>query len=129
MALAIPAAPTPLLQTERAFTLPFGYADEHGNLHKQGTMRLATALDEVEPLADPRTHANQAYVGILLLSRVITQLGAFRPVPPAVIEGLFSADFVFLQDLFIRLNDSVTGVVETQCPSCGGCFAIDVAGG
>jgi len=64
------AAP-PLLQTEYGFSLPFGYVDAQGNLQRDGVMRLATALDEVEPLADPRVQTNQAYLGILLLSRVL----------------------------------------------------------
>ena len=68
-----------MLQTEFEFTLPCGYVDEQGNLHRQGAMRRATALDEVEPLRDPRVRANEAYLSILLLSRVITRLGTVRP--------------------------------------------------
>lgn len=117
----------PLLQTEFAFTLPCGYVDDQGGLHRAGTMRLATALDEVEPLRDPRVQANQAYVSILLLSRVITRLGEIGPVSPAMVERLFSADFAFLQDLYVRVNDSGSSLVETRCPSCGARFALDVA--
>jgi hypothetical protein len=90
-------------------------------------MRLATALDEVEPLADPRAQANQAYVSILLLSRVLTRLGDFRSVEPQIVEGLFSADFLFLQDLYVRVNESGTSLMETECPDCGGRFTLDVA--
>ncbi len=117
----------PLLQTEFAFALPCGYVDDHGGLHRAGTMRLATALDEVEPLRDPRVQANQAYVSILVLSRVITRLGEISPVSPAVVERLFSADFAYLQDLYVRVNDSGSSLVETRCPSCGARFALDVA--
>jgi len=120
------AAP-PLLQTEYGFSLPFGYVDAQGNLQRDGVMRLATALDEVEPLADPRVQTNQAYLGILLLSRVLLRLGEIEPVEPAVIEGLFSGDFAYLQDLYVRVNDSGTSLVETQCPACGGRFALDLA--
>ncbi|WP_210534605.1 hypothetical protein [Thermosulfurimonas marina] len=35
-----------MLQTEFEFTLPKGYVDEEGRLHRQGVMRLATAADE-----------------------------------------------------------------------------------
>ena len=76
------------LQTEFAFTLPCGYVDEQGTLHRQGTMCRAVALDEVEPLSDTRVQTNQAYMSILLLSRVITRLGEISPVPPAVV-GMF----------------------------------------
>jgi hypothetical protein len=107
------------------FTLPRGYADEFGNLHRQGSMRLATALDEVQLLQDPRVHANQAYVSILLLSRVLTRLGDISPVPPPVVERLFSVDFAYLQDLYVRLN-TVANVAETECPACGTSFEVEL---
>ncbi len=115
-----------MLQTEFEFTLPCGYIDAQGNLHRQGTMRLATALDEIEPLQDARVRANEAYLSILLLSRVITRLGDIRQVSPAIIEKLFTADMTFLQDLYIRVNDGGTSLIETQCPSCGTRFALDL---
>ena len=117
-----------MLQTEFEFTLPYGYVDDRGNLHRNGTMRLATALDEVEPLRDTRVQANQAYLSILLLSRVITRLGGISPVSLAVMENLFAADFAYLQDLYVRVNDLGTSLVETQCPSCGTHFALDLTG-
>ena len=117
-----------MLQTEFEFTLPCGYIDAQGNLHRQGTMRLATALDEIEPLQDARVRANEAYLSILLLSRVITRLGDIRQISPAVIGKLFTADMTYLQDLYIQVNDGGTSVVETQCPSCGTRFALDLAG-
>jgi hypothetical protein len=117
-----------MLQTEFEFTLPRGYVDTHGNLHRHGTMRLATALDEIEPLQDARVRANEAYLSILLLSRVITRLGDIRQVSPAIVEGLFAADIGYLQDLYIQVNDFGTGLVETQCPHCGTRFALDLTG-
>ena len=119
-----------MLQTEFEFTLPCGYVDEHGTLHRQGVMRLATALDEVEVVRDARVRANDAYLSILLLSRVITRLGSLAPVPPSAVERLFCSDFVYLQDLFVRLNDVGGGeVVETQCPTCGTRFPLDLTQG
>jgi hypothetical protein len=41
------------LQTEFPFTLPRGYVDSEGNLHRQGVMRLATAYDEIAPMRAP----------------------------------------------------------------------------
>jgi hypothetical protein len=89
-------------------------------------MRLATALDEVQPLRDARVQANQAYVAVLLLSRVVTQLGGISPVTPATIERLFAADFAYLQDLYVRMNESSARVAETECPDCGSRFAVDL---
>ena len=116
-----------VLQTEFEFTLPRGYVDEGGTLHRQGQMRMATALDEVAPLADARAHANEAYIAIILLSRVVSRLGGISPVPAAVIEGLFAADFTYLQELYLWLNDCV-GAMETECPTCRTRFAVDPGG-
>lgn len=117
----------PVLQTEFEFTLPCGYVDERGTLHRRGTMGRAMALDEVEPLHDPRVRTNGAYLSILLLSRVIRRLGDLSPVPPAVVERLYSTDFAYLQDLYVRVNDLGSTHVETQCPACGNRFALDLA--
>jgi hypothetical protein len=116
-----------MLQTEFPFTLPRGYVDERGDLHREGVMRLATAADEVEPLADARVRANEAYLPILLLSRVMLRLGAISPVTPAVVEQLFAADFVYLQELYVRANDAGGEVIETECPRCGERFALDLS--
>ena len=93
------------LETEFAFTLPKGYVDESGLLHRHGTMRLATARDEIEPLRDPRiTGADDPYLTILVISRVITSLGTLRQITPHEVEGLFAADLAFLQDLYGIVN-------------------------
>jgi hypothetical protein len=115
------------LQTEFSFTLPCGYPDERGTLHRHGVMRRATAIDEIQPLADPRTQANPAYVSILLLARVVTELGEITPISPGVIEGLFAADFSFLQELYMQVNEFGSSLVETACPACDTHFALDLA--
>ena len=48
------------LQTQFEFTLPRGYVDGEGTVHKRGVMRLATAMDEIAPLRAVRVAANQA---------------------------------------------------------------------
>lgn len=118
-----------MLQTEFEFTLPRGYVDEQGTLHRHGTMRLATALDEIEPLQDPRVRANEGYLSILLLTRVVTRLGELGQPTAAVVERLFSADFAYLQELYRRVNELESSLIETQCPTCGSRFALDLAGG
>src|SRR5262245_23177364 len=93
-----------MLQTEYEFTLPLGYVDADGELHRDGTMRLATAADEILPLKDPRVRANEAYLIVILLSRVVERLGSLSTVSPKIIVGLFAADLVYLQDLYNRSN-------------------------
>lgn len=107
-----------MLQTEFEFTLPKGYVDGEGNLHRDGTMRLATALDEVVPMRDPRVKSNDAYLTIILLSRVVTQLGTLRSVTPDVIGNLYSADFNYLQDFYWRINENGHTMHEVTCPEC-----------
>jgi hypothetical protein len=118
-----------MFQTEYEFTLPYGYVDDDGTLHRDGVMRLSTALDEVEAAQDARGRANEAYLSVLLLARVVTRLGSIAPVETHVIERLFSADFVYLQELFVRVNGVADDIVETQCPTCGTRFPIDLAQG
>ena len=93
------------LQTEFGFTLPKGYVDGDGVLHRHGTMRLATARDEIEPLRDHRVSgADDPYLTILVIARVITSLGTLRQITPNDVEGLFAADLAFLQDLYGIIN-------------------------
>ena len=93
------------LQTEFEFTLPRGYVGPDGTLHRHGRMRLATAIDEIAPLRDPRVRANQAYLVIILLARVVTKLGNIEVIDTGVIENLFSADLAYLQDFYRRINE------------------------
>ena len=94
----------PSFQTETEFELPKGYVDDGGTLHRQGVMRLATAADEILPMRDPRVQENEAYLPIIVLSRVITRLGSLRDINPGVIEGLYSADLGFLEELYSQFN-------------------------
>lgn len=114
------------LQTEFQFTLPRGFVDKDGNLHKEGVMRLATAADEIYPLKDMRVKSNQAYLVVVLLSRVITRLGSLSEVNPSVIEGLFSADLAYLQDFYRQINENGTGYRATTCPECNHSYEVDL---
>jgi hypothetical protein len=93
------------LQTEFDFTLPKGYVDSTGTLHRAGTMRLATARDEIEPLRDPRVSGpDDPFLTVIVLSRVVSRLGTLSQVTPREIENLFAADLAFLQDLYGIIN-------------------------
>jgi hypothetical protein len=116
-----------MLQTEFPFTLPRGYVDSEGTLHKDGIMRLATAFDEIAPLKDPRVLSNPGYLLIILLVRVITRLGTLEHINPKVIEGLFAADLAYLQDLYARINGTGYNRVRTQCPHCQQQFEVELS--
>jgi hypothetical protein len=94
-----------MFQTEFEFTLPKGFLDTSGNLHRKGVMRLAKAIDEILPLRDPRVKSNPAYSTVIILSRVITTLGALEEVTPIVIEGLFACDLNYLYQFYRRINE------------------------
>ena len=115
------------LQTEFEFTLPRGYVDREGNLHRKGVMRLSTAMDEIAPLRDPRVRANQAYLTIILLSRVITKLGDLRDVNPGVVEDFFTADLAYLQDFYRRINEEGSKSMSVVCPECQAEFEVDLS--
>lgn len=116
-------------KTEFPFTLPKGYIDSDGNLHKSGVMRLATAKDEIIPLQDYRVQSNRAYLVIILLSRVITKLGDLVMVDTDVIENLFSTDLAYLQEFYRRINEEGAPKVHAKCPACQHEFDIDLLGG
>lgn len=126
------------------FTLPLGYRDPQGRLHQHGLMRLATARDEIEPLSDPRVQSNEAMLGLLLLSRVVTRLGDHSPVSPELIGSLYAADFSYLQELYMALNTpgqlppvrassafstssaTLPPIIQTTCPNCQAELTLDL---
>jgi hypothetical protein len=120
-----------MFQTESEFTLPLGYLDSDGTLHREGVMRLATAADEILPLKDLRVQQNPAYLIVILLSRVVTRLGGIEHVTPKVIESLYSADLAHLQSLYNDLNRLDQNQLPVNCPKCNHTFqpeAVPVGG-
>ena len=115
-------------QTEFEFTLPKGFVDSEGNLHKEGVMRLATAADEILPQKDPRVQQNPSYLIVILLSRVITRLGEVSNVSPKTIEGLFSTDLAFIQDFYQRINHNGSAALTASCPKCEHNFEMENIG-
>ncbi len=116
------------LQTDFDFTLPHGFVDKEGTIHRDGTMRLATAYDEIAPMKDPRVQSNPGYLVIILLSRVITKLGDLENVNPKTIEQLFAGDMAFLQDFYRRVNQNGDVLMEVTCPDCETKFQVEVTG-
>lgn len=114
-----------VFQTEFEFTLPKGYVDTEGNLQKKGTMRLATAADEILPLKDPRVQSNPAYLTVILLSRVITKLGDLQVIDTKIIEDLFASDLAYLQDFYSKINEDGSPNIKATCPKCGYHFEVE----
>jgi hypothetical protein len=124
-----PAEDATPLRTEFDFVLPRGYIDEDGVVHRAGTMRLATARDELLPLYDGRVTERPEWLSIVILARVVTGLGSLPKVTDWVIEHLFASDLAFLQDLYRRINQEGHTRAAVACPSCNHEFSVDVAGG
>ena len=94
-------------QTEYPFTLPRGYMDENGTVHREGTMRFATAADEILPLKDPRVQQNPAYLSVVLMTRVITKLGTLPAIDNRIVEKRK-----------LSLPKRLTNVIHCKNPRC-----------
>src|ERR1700746_3760917 len=105
-----------MFQTEYEFTLPMGFVDANGTLHRDGGMRLGPAADEILPLKDPRVQSNEAYLILILLSRVVTRLGSVAQINPKVMEGLYSADLPFLPGFYNRINRNGRARSQSRAP-------------
>ena len=117
------------MRTEFDFELPRGYVDGDGVVHRHGTMRLATARDELLPLYDERVQENPAFTTVVLLGRVITRLGTVPVMNAQVVENMFASDVAFLQDFYRRINAEGHTRAAVTCPECSQRFTIDLAGG
>jgi hypothetical protein len=121
--------PKNTLQTVFEFTLPKGTIDADGNLHREGKMRLATAMDEIAPLRDPRVKSNQAYLSVVVLSRVIIQLGKITDITTSLVENLFTVDLAYLQDFYRQINsEGNSSTLTVTCPACQHVFDVETAG-
>jgi hypothetical protein len=113
-----------MLQTEYEFSLPKGFVDINGTLHRDGMMRLATAIDEIAPMRDPRVKQNDAYLSIIILSRVITRLGDIS-MNTGVLEGMFTSDLSYLQEFYRGINEGGSSIGRVACPSCKSEFDVE----
>lgn len=107
------------LQTVYPFTLPRGYVDAEGNLHREGRMRLATARDELSALREPQVKTEESYLNVVILSKVIISLGSLTEITPDVIQGLFLCDIEFLQNMYDTINKVDSPRIQVTCPHCG----------
>lgn len=78
-------------------------------------MRLATARDELEPLADPKVKGpDDPYLTVIVLSRVVTGLGSLTRLSPRDVEGMFAADLAHLQDVYSVINYGTAADIEAM---------------
>jgi hypothetical protein len=117
-----------MLQTEFEFTLPCGYLDTAGTLHREGVMRRATAADEILPLKDPRVVKNPSYLIVILLARVVTRIDGIEQINTKVIEDLYAKDLAYLQKLYNRVNNLEETAGQAECPSCRNKFIPETTG-
>lgn len=91
-------------------------------------MRLATARDELVSQRDDRVREDADYLSVVLISRVVTELGGLDDIHAGIIENLFASDLAFLQDLYRRINLDGHTHARVACPGCGSEFTVDFAG-
>lgn len=103
---------------EYRFTLPLGLENEEGEMFKSGTMRLATALDEIEIQGGEKNHIDPRYRDLEMLSKTIVSIEGVGKVTPSHLEGLFEIDFIYLQMFFNELNGDSESL-SVSCPHCG----------
>ena len=92
--------------------------DGSGVIHREGTIRLSNAGDEILPLKDARVQQNPGYLTIILLARVITKLGSLPAVNTNIIEKLYTMDLAYLQDLYQKINTMEIPNYQGVCPHC-----------
>lgn len=110
-----------ILQTEYSFTLPKGYLGPDGTICREGVMRLATAMDEIQAMSEPKAKTNPDYMSVSLLTKVVKIKGV-EEMTTEVVEKLFTADFSFLQNMYETINSAEEPVIRVQCPHCGKSF-------
>ncbi|WP_404786877.1 phage tail assembly protein [Altericista sp. CCNU0014] len=116
-----------MMVTEFDFVLPRGLLGIDGRLHREGTMRLATARDEILLSKDDRARENEAYGELILFSRVITRLGDLTEIVPELLENLFTLDLSYLREFYNRINQQGTAKIPVNCPVCKSQFTAELA--
>jgi hypothetical protein len=115
------------LNTEFNFILPRGLVDAQGGIHRQGSMRLATAKDEIFVQKDRRVQNDPGYGVLVMLSRVITCLGNLSSVTPELLENLFTRDLAYLREFYNRINQQGDAYIPVQCPQCSSQFNVELS--
>lgn len=107
------------IRNEFRFTLPKGIGIKTESGRKvSGTMRLVKVKDIVAIERDSTVQKNNGAFYVVLLSKVITSLGAERSINRNTIERLNPIDFAFLVDFMHEINHQVIKKIPLKCPNC-----------
>ena len=101
------------------FTLPKGFRDKNGDLHKNGTIRPATGLDR--EILTPVAKKNVAVGTSMMLTRLCTFDGDV-PITQDTMAELSIKDRNYLQGV---MKDNLFGInteIEITCDECGDIF-------
>ena len=108
------------IRTEFTFTLPKGYVDKEGTLHREVVLREITGADQEAMLA-PQLRQNPAKMLTALLARVIVRLGALdrARIDAGVTAALTKRDRDFLIVKLKEIDSGPEMEIDTECPDCG----------
>lgn len=107
------------IRQEYHFVLPKGTGIKTESGHKvSGTMRLLKVKDIVSIERDSTVQKNNGFFYVVLLSKVITQLGSENSVNRNTIEKLNPVDFAFLVDFMHEINHQIIKKISLRCPNC-----------
>jgi hypothetical protein len=115
-----------VLQTEFEFTLPRGLRDAQGQVRQRGTMRLATARDELGVERHPRVRQEPGYEVLVRLAQVITAIDDLNSITPAMLEDLYTADLAYLREFYNRVNHQGDPYIPVECPQCQLQFQVEL---
>lgn len=108
------------IRTTFRFTLPrgTGIKTEAGR-KASGTMRLTQVKDLVSIERDGQVQRGTGAFYVVLLSKVITEIGTEKMITRRTIEQLNSVDFAFLVDFLHEINHQVIRKIPLTCSDCG----------
>lgn len=115
------------LSTEFPFTLPRGLIDAQRQVHRRGSVRLATVKDELLVQSLPSVGNNPAHKSLLMLSQVISRLRGLSLVSLDILEQLTLRDIIYLREFSNRVNQQGDIYIPTECPHCQAQFAVELA--
>jgi len=108
------------IRTEFPFTLPRGYVDKDGNLHRDIVIREITGADQ-EAMLSGQLRQNPAKMMTALFARVVIKLGTLEKaqINTGVTAGMVKGDRDFL---ILKLKEIDSGPeleINVECPDCG----------